>query len=144
MIEGQKDGDDDPFVLNSDREMDRNIMRSVGFMDERIEGHLEYPLEHSDELYGGPRSIHNETFRFRRLVRRFAAATSGALSLLVPMLIMVLTKSILIHLLTVCISVLIFGGILVYTLHESHSASDAWTATVSYAAVLVVFIGTIS
>jgi hypothetical protein len=124
--------------------MDREIIRSAGFFTAKAERHLETLDIEEQELYGGPRPIYNNAARGRRLTWRFIAAICGALSLLGPMLIMVLWDDILVRLLTVCICVLLFAALLVYTLHETHSAADGWTATVAYAAVLVVFVGTIS
>lgn len=73
---------------------------------------------------------------------RFLMAFGGGIALIGPMVLMVLHKSILTSLLTVTVSVFIFG--LSIALFSDRPGFEIVTTTAGYAAVLVVFVGTSS
>jgi hypothetical protein len=74
-----------------------------------------------------------------RLVR-FIAALIGGIFLIVPMVIMVLSQSRTKSLITVSVAVLLFSAALAFGLKANNVETLVSTAT--YAAVLVVFVGT--
>lgn len=71
---------------------------------------------------------------------RFIDAAVGGMGLLIPMLIMSLHPSLSKSLITTCIAVLLFSGVICLVSKASNAETLAVTAT--YAAVLVVFVGT--
>lgn len=73
---------------------------------------------------------------------RFIVAITGGLSLVVPMLIMRLGESLTKSLITVSVAVVLFAGLTSLMFRASNVETLAATAT--YAAVLVVFVGTSS
>ncbi|KAL2053190.1 hypothetical protein ABVK25_006515 [Lepraria finkii] len=73
---------------------------------------------------------------------RFIVAITGGLSLVVPMLIMRLRESLTKSLITVSVAVVLFAGLISLMFRASNVETLAATAT--YAAVLVVFVGTSS
>ena len=73
---------------------------------------------------------------------RFIVAITGGLSLVVPMLIMRLGESLTKSLITVSVAVVLFAGLISLMFRASNVETLAATAT--YAAVLVVFVGTSS
>lgn len=77
----------------------------------------------------------------KELAKKIGMAVFGGLSLLVPMLIMVLHPTLLTVLGTTSVFVLVVGILLAVTMRETER-KDIVAATVAYAAVLVVFVGT--
>ncbi|CCD47293.1 hypothetical protein BofuT4_P004520.1 [Botrytis cinerea T4] len=71
---------------------------------------------------------------------RFIVASTGGLSLIVPMLIMRIGENLTKSLVTTSIAVVLFAGITSLVLRANNTETVAATAT--YAAVLVVFVGT--
>lgn len=71
---------------------------------------------------------------------RFIVAFTGGLSLIVPMLIMRIGENLTKSLVTTSIAVVLFAGITSLVLRANNTETVAATAT--YAAVLVVFVGT--
>ena len=86
-------------------------------------------------------SIAMETHQERlKLLWKLTAAVFGGLTLIVPMLIMVLHPSLLTVTTTTSVFVLVISVLLVFVMKGSEP-KDVVTATVAYAAVLVVFVG---
>ncbi len=71
---------------------------------------------------------------------RFMVAFAGGLSLVIPMLIMRIRETLTKSLVTVSVSVVLFAAVISMVLHASNT--DTVAATATYAAVLVVFVGT--
>jgi VIT1/CCC1 family predicted Fe2+/Mn2+ transporter len=71
---------------------------------------------------------------------RFLVAFSGGMSLVVPMLIMRIQETLAKSLITVGVAVVFFAAIISLVLHANNT--ETVTATATYAAVLVVFVGT--
>jgi hypothetical protein len=71
---------------------------------------------------------------------RFLIGTAGGCSLIVPMLIMIFDQSLTKSLITTSVAVILFA--LVLSLVFETDNKDTITATATYAAVLVVFVGT--
>jgi hypothetical protein len=108
---------------------------------------------------GGTRTLDNEFLEARN---RLAVAVTGGLSLIIPMIIMTLHKSLATSLGTVCVAVLLFAFVLAawpvayrhlpwvqrrkrlegYNISNTFAAKEVLLITVAYAAVLVVFVGT--
>jgi hypothetical protein len=108
---------------------------------------------------GGTRTRDNEFVEARN---RLAVAVTGGLSLIIPMIIMTLHKSLATSLGTVCVAVLLFAFVLAawpvayrhlpwvqrrkrlegYNISNTFAAKEVLLITAAYAAVLVVFVGT--
>lgn len=85
----------------------------------------------------------DEVSPFVDKVARFLVAFVGGASLVVPMLIMRLPEvSLIKSLVTVSVAVLLFAVVLSLVMRASNT--DTMVATATYAAVLVVFVGTTS
>lgn len=81
-----------------------------------------------------------EVSEFVDVVARFIIAVAGGASLIVPMVIMALRPSLIKSLVTVSVAVVIFSLLLAFGIRVSNIETLVSTAT--YAAVLVVFVGT--
>ena len=94
-------------------------------------------LRRNDYYHGRPPQIYS-TFvdRFARFIMAFV----GGAALLIPMIIMVFDASLSKSLITTSVSVLLFAGFLSFGISASNQ--DTLAATATYAAVLVVFVGT--
>jgi hypothetical protein len=128
---------DDPSLISSDplrdilkQKLPRRVTYTKREMDRRID---EY-------LAGKPPE---EVSPFVDKLARFIVAFLGGTSLIVPMLIMRLPAvNLAKSLITVSVAVLLFAGAL--SIGFKASNSDTMVATATYAAVLVVFVGTSS
>lgn len=97
------------------------------------------------ELFGGSRNalIKQQKFSIKQqafwaFMHRMGMAVLGGVFLVVPMLIMVLHKTLLTTLLTTCLFVFAFGLVLSYFLED---AFNVLSGTAAYAAVLSLFVG---
>lgn len=86
--------------------------------------------------------------KIQKSLKLFAWAAGGGLSLIGPMLLMRLHRTLLTQLVTTCLAVMVFGaivallagGLVPYVDPVDLGPQDVLTATAAYAAVLVVFI----
>jgi len=130
--------DDDPFLLKTTRALDYALMRDSG-----LHFSLRFPLpkdQANPEPPGGYRGIAKTKEKVARIRLRLYMAVAGGTALVAPMILMVLQKSTLTSLLTVSISVFIFGSAM--SVFTDQDPFEVLTATAAYAAVLVVFVGT--
>ena len=120
---------------------DAAIMIDAGFMEPT--GRSTDDLHVPDYTgYGGWRHTeYSEMQQSRDFAGRLGMALFGGFSLIVPMLIMRLHPTLLTELLTTSVFVLSLGIILAWFMKDARKA-DILAATASYAAVLVVFVGT--
>jgi hypothetical protein len=93
----------------------------------------------SDYSDGMPPEVYSP---FLDSLARFIIGTLGGCALIVPMVVMVLHQSLTKSLITVSVAVVLFA--LVLSLVFETDNQDTITATATYAAVLVVFVGTSS
>ncbi|KAH7378609.1 hypothetical protein BKA64DRAFT_585735 [Cadophora sp. MPI-SDFR-AT-0126] len=107
------------------------LLRSLSWTTE------EKRLRRNDYYQGRPPHIYS-TFVDR--LARFIMAFVGGAALLIPMIIMVFDSSLSKSLATTSVSVLLFAGFLSFGISASNQ--DTLAATATYAAVLVVFVGT--
>ena len=91
----------------------------------------------ADYSRGKPPEIYSQ---FINSLARFIVGSLGGCALIVPIIIMVLHSSLTKSLITVSVAVIMFA--LVISLVFETDNKDAITATATYAAVLVVFVGT--
>jgi hypothetical protein len=91
--------------------------------------------------FGESRNVMNRHDDFRRFSKRLGMAAIGGAFLIGPLLLMVLHKSLLTTLLATSMCVVKFGVLLAFCLDEPF---DVLSGIAAYAAVLVVFVGTIS
>lgn len=172
LVEAVKDWDDiqkialkgretDPFVLTTDKTLDRVVLEEVasswaeGFRaDEEIErilpemgadfpfSTLPHPSDRKEKrfkTYGGSRTMANGLSEKQQLLKRIGMALLGGAFLIGPILIMVLHKSLPTTLLTTSICAAVFGLVTAIFLEDPF---DVLSGTAAYAAVLVVFVGT--
>jgi hypothetical protein len=78
--------------------------------------------------------------KFLDVFARFVIGTAGGCSLIVPMVVMVLHASLRKSLVTTSVALVLFALFLGLVFETSNK--DTITATATYAAVLVVFVGT--
>ncbi|KAN0113254.1 hypothetical protein V8E51_006205 [Hyaloscypha variabilis] len=107
------------------------LLRSLSWTKE------EKRLNRNDYYQGRPPQIYSPFVdRFARFIMAFV----GGAALLIPMIIMVFDASLSKSLITTSVSVLLFAGFLSFGISASNQ--DTLAATATYAAVLVVFVGT--
>jgi hypothetical protein len=94
----------------------------------------------TDEYLSG--AAPEEVSPFVDKLARFMVAFAGGVSLVVPMVVMRLNETLLKSLVTVSVAVVLFAGVLSLVFKASNT--DTLVATATYAAVLVVFVGTSS
>jgi hypothetical protein len=109
----------------------RNLPKRFSWTGAEIEARGE------DYMDGKPPQIYSP---FLDSLARFLIGTLGGCSLIVPMIIMVLHQSLTKSLITVSVAVVLFS--LILSLVFKTNNQDTITATATYAAVLVVFVGT--
>jgi VIT1/CCC1 family predicted Fe2+/Mn2+ transporter len=97
----------------------------------------EIRLRGNDYYQGRPPTIYSS---FVDRLARFIMAFVGGAALLIPMAIMVFNSSLNKSLITTCVAVILFAGFLAFGISASNQ--DTLAATATYAAVLVVFVGT--
>lgn len=90
----------------------------------------EYAAGHPPEVYS----------KFLDSLARFVVGTAGGCALIVPMVVMALDPTLTKSLVTVSAAVLLFALVLGLVFETDNK--DTITATATYAAVLVVFVGT--
>lgn len=136
----------DPYMITSSFKLQRDMIEVAGLIDELPSSRRDRPTypsldEKKPQLPIGSRPAARARRDLEAFVRRFSFALFGALSLLAPMVLMVLTGGILATLLTVCIAVLLFAFV-VSLWGEDESPATILAIVASYTAVLVVFVGT--
>ncbi|KAH8585980.1 hypothetical protein B0O99DRAFT_695932 [Bisporella sp. PMI_857] len=132
MCEYQFEGEDDPFILDSQHGHDFYAMVDAELIDERSYSTFR-PRDRRP--YDGSRGAKNN----REVIYTFFMALLGGSALLAPMVLMILKKSLHLTVITVCVSVVIVSGAL--ALFSRKSAFEILGLTAAYAAVLVVFVG---
>lgn len=78
--------------------------------------------------------------KFLDALARFIIGTTGGCALIIPMVVMVLDASLTKSLVTASVALVLFALVLGLVFETSNK--DTITATATYAAVLVVFVGT--
>jgi len=136
----------DPYLINSSFKLQRDMIEAVGLMEELPSTRRDRPSyssldEKKPQLPIGSRPAARARRDLEAFVKRFSFALFGALSLLAPMILMVLTGGTLLTLLTVCIAVLLFAFV-VSLWGEDESPATILAIVATYTAVLVVFVGT--
>jgi hypothetical protein len=99
-------------------------------------------IEEVFDLRSSDKSWEKTGKEVKRFFLRISMAVFGGLTLIIPMLIMVLYPGLLTVLLTTSISVLVFGIVLAVAIKDAEP-KDIVVTTAAYAAVLVVFVGTV-
>jgi hypothetical protein len=135
--------EDDPFYLKSSKRIDRLAMDLAGLLPNHVlpAGDLPIARDHYlPKLPGVARTAAIKADKSRHLLSRFVMASSGGLSLVVPVIVMANVPGKTSSLVTTCIAMLVFAiGI---TFGTQLKADQVLGATAAYAAVLVVFVGT--
>jgi hypothetical protein len=134
---GEND-ENDPFYLKSSKQIDRLAMQEAGLIPDHLlpAGNLPIaPGRDHPMLPGIPRSV-----AVNELALRFGMASAGGLSLIIPVLIMANVPGIVSSLVTTCVAMLFFA--IWITLRTDLKPDQVLGATATYAAVLVVFVGT--
>lgn len=132
MCEYQFEGENDPFILDSQHGLDFHAMVDAELIDDRS---ISSFLPRRIRPYDGSRGAKNK----REVIYTFLMALLGGSALLAPMVLMVLKKSLHLTVITVCVSVVLVSGAL--ALFSRKSAFEILGLTAAYAAVLVVFVG---
>jgi hypothetical protein len=147
---GARAGDDtelDPFIITSRKPLElrllieANLVESPDGSDAALLNAIENKTAIMPPVSSRTRKYHNKRVEFVNFTKRFCVAILGGVALVGPMLLMILYKHRLTSLLTVSVSVFVFGIVMAAILEKP----EAVLATVAaYAAVLVVFVGTSS
>jgi VIT1/CCC1 family predicted Fe2+/Mn2+ transporter len=129
----------DPFYITTSMSLQRHMFTEAGFPQDIP------PADGRDrerpQLLLGSRPGRKRFQDLNAFLMRFIFAVCGALSLLVPTVVMVVTGGTLVTLLIVAVSVLLFA-FAVALWGEDQSPSTVLGVVATYTAVLVVFIGT--
>ena len=107
-----QDDDLDPFYLKSSKEIDRINMEQAGLIPDHVLPAGPLPIardRNRPRLPGVSRTAAIKAERSRHLLSRFATASAGGLSLVVPVLVMTNIPGIVASLVTTCIAMLIFA-----------------------------------
>ena len=144
--------DDDPFVLTSSRQLERCYMKDHGLLEYARNEHGDRLLEsglagtyddpQAPNVLGTGRNARLHGERQTLTLRKLVYAYFGGAALLVPMIIMVLVPNLICTLITTSAFVLVFCGVV--ALVSELQPGEILAATATYAAVLVVFVGTTS
>lgn len=123
-----------------------NIARKEDGVREFLRKHLYRGLAWSSQERGAHRVKYNQGLppehysEFLDGLARFLIAVGGGCSLVLPMIIMTFNPSVTKSLITVSVAVVLFALVMSLTFQTDNK--DTLTATATYAAVLVVFVGT--
>ncbi|KAI1081486.1 hypothetical protein F5B20DRAFT_579349 [Whalleya microplaca] len=128
----------DPFCISSEWSLVRRAMN-----DASLESIDEYSHGNLDLIIGAfnQRNRINKERSFKAFIVRFATAMSGGIALIGPMLLMVLHKDTATDLATTSFSVILFAFFM--AIYSNGSPEAIVGIVASYAAVLVVFVGTL-
>ncbi|KAK4552288.1 hypothetical protein LTR86_010458 [Recurvomyces mirabilis] len=141
MEEKAKKGyDADPFLLQTDKQLERDMMLEAGVLDVFVITDLPDALDHDQpRLSGMGRNARQRQEKARNRSLAVACALAGGRSLLVPMIIMSLVPGLTCQLVTTSVFVLAFalGG----ALFSELKPAEILAVAAGYAAVLVVFVG---
>jgi hypothetical protein len=130
----------DPFIISSARDLQHDSMEDKGLVQRGGGQGLRTPIDRRfPELPGHARKSFNRARSLNDFLNRCIFALFGGISLIGPMLLMVLHKNILTTLLTVSVSVVIFGCLV--AVFSTGTPENVLAAVAAYAAVLVVFVG---
>lgn len=134
-------GTSDPFHIRSNSRLIKKSMEENGLLE--LAGDLTYQFGTLDKEIGtfSQRNKINKKRAFQDVIERFIMAVGGGISLVAPMIFMVYYRSLAAAVAMTSIAVIVFSGVMaVY----SNGAPVSIVGTVAaYAAVLVVFVGTI-
>lgn len=150
MIEGfaEKKIGEDPFLLLTVNPLSKKLMEDEGIVSDHPDASL-FPSRGTLEfLPGYPRHYTLGKAKAAKAIRLFCWGFGGGFSLIAPMLLMRLHRTLLTQLLTTGVSVIIFaaivaaaaGGVIPGLEPVDLGPQDVLTATAAYAAVLVVFV----
>jgi hypothetical protein len=126
------------FFKDDDKKVDPARRALMIFLPTHLTYSDEEKMQRSKEYVEGKRPLRVSLF-VDRLVR-FTIAIAGGIFLVIPMIIMTLSPSQTKSLVTASISVVVFALIVSFAVRVSNAETLISTAT--YAAVLVVFVGT--
>jgi uncharacterized membrane protein YfcA len=136
-----KDRSQDPFRISNQWTLPYKAIQSADLNKDLTDTYGGASLEQK----AGPfrqRNRVNKDRKFKALVQRFIMAMFGGITLIVPMLIMVLHKDRATDLSTTSVAVVLFAGVVAYF---SEATREGIVSTVAaYAAVLMVFVGTLT
>ena len=135
---GQKD---DPFILRGSRALNVRLMNEAGLTREN-HARLELCKDYANpQLPFDSRGNIKSRSKLKAFWARFYMAMFGGIALIGPMILMVLKTSLVTALVTVSLSVFLFG--LALAIFFTDVGPETVLASVAgYAAVLVVFVGT--
>jgi len=157
ILQSTSTAEEDPFRITTHEELSAKLMEEAGILSgPMLFDHKRLPFRRmpSDDwdkpkLPGVSRHDKKDEEKIQDIIQRFCWGIGGGLALIGPMLLMVLSKSLLTTLLTTSVSVVVFafviamvsGGIIPGTKSVDLGPGDVLAATATYAAVLVVFVG---
>ncbi|KAI7233451.1 hypothetical protein KC330_g5369 [Hortaea werneckii] len=144
MREKEKLGyDGDPFLIKSSRALERDVLEARGLIPGHLlpKGDLPPPYDYKHPLLSNASGRHhaNEMTMKKQRPERFAMASFGGLLIIVPMLIMANVPGKVASLVTSCVAIIIFAGLI--TLGTKLGPHEVLASVAAYAAVLVVFVG---
>jgi len=148
----EKKMEEDPFRLLSTNLLYRKLMEDFDILPgepfKPDDFKPNWTVKDKSFLPAYPRHAAGRTEKINKTTKLFAWAAGGGLSLIGPMLLMRLHRTLLTQLLTTCLAVMAFGaivallagGLVPYVDKVDLGPQDVLTATAAYAAVLVVFV----
>lgn len=136
--------DKDPFLMKSSRALERGVFENLGLIPDHVlpQGELPPPEDQDQPLLfneSDGRYHANEQITKKQRLERFAMASFGGLLIIVPMLIMANVPGKVASLVTSCVAIIIFAGLI--TLGTKLGPHEVLASVAAYAAVLVVFVG---
>lgn len=142
-----KDIRKDPFLLLTTNPLTKKLMEDEGMLLDP-DGLFAPECEPNELLPGHGRHYAVEEAKVAKVIRLFCWSFGGGLSLIAPMLLMRLHRTLLTQLLTTGLSVMIFAGVIAAAAGGAIprldpvdlGPQDILTATAAYAAVWVVFV----
>jgi hypothetical protein len=158
ILQSTSTADSDPFRITTHKELSAKLMMEAGILSspmffdgKKLPFHRTQPddWDKPSKLPGVSRHAKLDEEKVQDTIQRFCWGIGGGLALIGPMLLMVLSKTLLTTLLTTSVSVVVFafviavvsGGIIPGTKTVGLGPGDVLAATATYAAVLVVFVG---
>ncbi|KAK4229593.1 hypothetical protein QBC38DRAFT_471664 [Podospora fimiseda] len=141
QLKATRDKTPDPFSIISDSRLLKKAMEDNKLPE--LAGNLTYPRGGLDKEVGTfrQRTKLNKARRLKTAAQKFTMAMFGGVSLIGPMLLMVYWRDLTVVVVTTSLAVIIFAGILAW--YSNGEPVDIVSAVAAYAAVLVVFVGTI-
>jgi len=131
----------DPFILRSNEALHLRLMNEAGLLEPSASLLKRCYDFSSPQLPFESRGMINRRSKLKAFWARFYMAMFGGLALIGPMILMVLKQSLITALVTVSVSVFLFGFILA-AFFPDLGPETVLGSVAGYAAVLVVFVGT--